>query len=126
MNEHDRAIRDALALDEAELLRQFDEPSLSDQVMATFRGRKRWLIVFSLVIGVACFALTVFSAWQFFHADSTRAMIAWACGVGLAVSATGLMKLWYFMEMNKYVMIREIKRLELQIARISDRLEKAP
>jgi hypothetical protein len=77
------------------------------------------------VIGLVCFALTVVSAWQFFQADSTRGMIAWACGVGLTVSATGLLKLWYFMEMNKYVMIREIKRLELQIARISDRLDKA-
>jgi heme/copper-type cytochrome/quinol oxidase subunit 4 len=125
MNEQDKAIRDALALDEAELLRQFDEPSLSDQVMATFRGRKRWLIVFSFMIGLLCFAFAVVSAWQFFRADSTRGMIAWACGVGLAVSATGLLKLWYFMEMNKYVVIREIKRLEFQIARISDRLDKA-
>jgi heme/copper-type cytochrome/quinol oxidase subunit 4 len=124
MNEQDKAIRDALALDEAELLRQFDEPSISDQVLATFRGRKRWLIVFSFVIGLVVVALAVVCAWQFFHADSTRDMIAWACGVGLAVSSTGLLKLWYFMEMNKYVMIREIKRLELQIARISDRLDK--
>lgn len=122
MNDHDKALRDALALDEVSFLRQFEEPPLADQVIATFRGQKRGLTAFGFLFGAGFTALMVVSAVQFFQVETTRAMIAWACVFGFAALSTGLIKIWYFMELNKFVVVREVKRLELQVARLSDRL----
>ncbi len=35
------------------------------------------------------------------------------------------LKAWYWMQMNRNALTREIKRLELQIARLSSRLDSA-
>ena len=126
MNELDKNIRAALAADEAELLRQFEEPSLSEQVIESFRGRRRGLMALTFVIGAGYAALMIVSVIQFFRAEELREMIAWACGFGLGVLSVGLTKIFYWMELNRNAVTREIKRLELQVARMSERLAKTP
>ena len=125
MNALDKSIRAALAADESELLRQFDEPSLPEQVLETFRGRSRWLVTLAILIAIGGGAFAVFSAVRFFQAEDIQEMIAWAGGFGLSVITTALTKIWYWMELNKYVLAREIKRVELQIARLASQLGKS-
>ena len=125
MNELDKNIRAALAADEAELLQQFQEPSLSEQVVESFQGRSRWLVTLAFLIGIGGAAVAVVSAFQYFRAEELREMIAWAGVFGFSMIATALMKIWYWMELNKIVVAREIKRVELQIARLSERLAKS-
>ena len=45
-----------------------------------------------------------------------------AIGFVFCINAVAMLKLWYFMEMNKNAVTREVKRLELQIARLAKRL----
>ena len=83
--------------------------------------------VFGLVFMVWFWSLfmfggSIFCAVQFFRVDSTREMIAWAIGFMFGQLATAMLKMWYFMELNKNSLTREIKRVELQIARLSRRI----
>ncbi len=126
MNPLDKHLRAALAADEADLLRQIDEPSLSEQVVETFRGKSRWLMTLAFLVVIGWSAVAIVSAIQFFRAEEFHEMLAWAGGFGLGIIAAGLIKIWCWMELNKYVITREIKRVELQIAQLSDRLPKAP
>jgi len=34
-----------------------------------------------------------------------------------------MLKMWFWMQMDKYVVLREVKRLELQVARLSSRIK---
>ncbi len=68
------------------------------------------------------FGLTIMTAVQFFKVETTREMIAWAIGFVFCINAVAMLKMWYFMEMNKNAVTREVKRLELQIARLAKRL----
>ena len=67
--------------------------------------------------------LAIFTATSFFDAESTRDQIAWAVGFMYSLIVISGLKAWYWMQMNKNSLTREIKRLELQIARLSSRLD---
>ena len=49
-------------------------------------------------------------------------MIAWAIGFVIAFTAMGALKLWFWMLASRNAMIREVKRVAIQIASLSERL----
>jgi hypothetical protein len=124
MNELDRRIREVLGPDEAAALGPFGEPSLWEQVIETFRGRKRWLMVLAVVAILAFLVFAVVSAVCFFQAEGLREMIAWAGGFGLGLVAVTAGRLWFWMEMHKNAVTREVKRVQLQLARLASQLKK--
>ena len=124
MNELDRKIREALRKEDAELLEEFgDEPSMFELARETFRGRYRRFVYLGVFWGLVFMILAVVSAVRFFHAQETRDMLMWATACVVCLSAVSMMKVWFWMEMNKNALTREIKRLELQIARLAGRLK---
>ncbi len=123
MKELDQRIKEALAAEDAELAEAFGaEPTLYEMVMDTLRGRHRWLTLLGVVWGIVFMVLGVLAAIRFFNADTTREILVWALALGLCMSAVAMMKIWYWMELQKNAVTREIKRLELQIARLSARI----
>ncbi len=125
MNDLDRKIREALAADEADLPGLIDDPSLAEQVIETFRGRNRWLVALAFVFGTGWFLFAVVAAVQFFRAEGVREMIAWALGLGFGLMALAMIKIWYWMELNKNTVTREVKRVELQLAQLIHQLKRA-
>jgi uncharacterized membrane protein YciS (DUF1049 family) len=116
----DDKIREALRKEDAELLENYrGEAPFHEMLLDSFRGRNRFLNVMAFVATFIVMALLVTSGYQFFQADSTRAMIGWATGFVTCAVASGLLKIWFYLEINKNSLTREIKRLELQIAHLS-------
>ena len=54
-------------------------------------------------------------------AVEVREVVAWSVGAILAMLGVAMLKMYFWMEMNKNVVLREVKRLELQIARVAAR-----
>jgi hypothetical protein len=67
--------------------------------------------------------LSLFALYGFFHADGTRTLIAWASGFLWSSLAVAMLKIWFWMEIQKNSVVREIKRLELQVANLSRQLD---
>jgi K+ transporter len=124
MSELDTKIRAALAAEESALLQSFAEPSLPEQIVETFRGRNRWLVVMAFVLTAAFVGFAVFTAISFFYAESTKTTIGWASGFGLCLITIAMMKIWYWIELSKNNVLREVKRMELQVARLASQLKK--
>ena len=124
MTNIDDTIRAALRAEDRELFEEFGgEQSLFDMVIEGFRGRRRW-IMFGMCFNILVFTvLAVLAAIQFFRADTTREMIAWSTGFLFCCLGTLMMKLWWWAQMDKNSLTREIKRLELQIARLAARMQ---
>lgn len=123
MTELDEKIQEALRKEDAELFEELSgEPSMYEMVMETFRGRYRWMAFVAVFYTIVFIALFIFAGIKFFHADETRDMLMWAAACVVCWSAIFMMKVWYWMELNKNALTREIKRLELQIARLAGRL----
>ena len=116
----DDKIREALRKEDAELLEHYrGEAPLHEMIIETFRGRHRWLNMLAIVMGFVVTGLLVVVGYQFFNAESTRAMIAWSTAFVMGALTIVLMKIWFWLEINKNGLTREIKRLELQIAHLS-------
>ena len=122
----DAKIREALRREDTELLEHFqNDPPLYEMLIETFRGRHRWLNVLAFVFTLAALAMAVISAYQFFHTESTRAMIAWAtCFLWFALWVA-MLKIWFWLEIQRLCVTREIKRLELQVANLSRQIDVA-
>ncbi|MGD9634243.1 MAG: DUF6768 family protein [Pirellulales bacterium] len=123
MNSIDVKIREALQREDAELLNHFQgELSVHEMLIDTFRGRNRWLSVLAFLFTCLALAFVVVAAYRFFHVDSTRAMIAWATCFVWGIIWVAMLKIWFWLEMQKNSITREVKRLELQVANLSRQL----
>ncbi len=124
MSDLDDKIREALRKEDAELFKDFDdEPSVFDMLMETCRGRHRWLNILGAFWTLVFVVLGILAAVKFFGAVELRDMLMWAAASAFFLSGVSMMKVWYWMELNKNALTREIKRLELQIARLAGRIK---
>jgi hypothetical protein len=122
MNTVDDRIRQALRAEDDELLKDLNEPGVLAQTLTTMRVAPRWTIAFVFVWTLAFMVAAVWFAVKFFSAEEIQHMIAWATGFIGAMLMVMALKIWFWMQMDKYVMLREVKRLELQVARLVERL----
>jgi hypothetical protein len=122
MNTIDDAIRSALSEEDARLLERFraDLP-LPQQLGDTFRGHMGVWNAISWVMGFVIFALGLYCAWRFLQAPAVEPMLRWGVGLLLCAMAVLGIKLFSWMELEKNAIVREVKRLELQVARLAAR-----
>ena len=121
MKDIDKTIRAALQAEDRELFEEFGgEQSLLEMIAESFRGRQRWIMIGMHLNMLILAALAVISAIEFFRVESIR---AWAAGFIVGCLGTWTVKLWWWTRTDKNSLIREIKRLELQIARLAARLK---
>ena len=120
MNKLDQAIHQALSAEDQAFLAKFDQSPI-EEVLGTFSGKWAVLNVFAAAITFAIFGAAVYCAWNAFAATALRETVLWSAGALLAMLSVAMLKMYFWMEMNKNVTLREMKRLELQIARLSSR-----
>jgi hypothetical protein len=122
MTNLDQAIRQALSAEDAEFLARFEkEAPLHEQVLGTFTGQWAALNMFAAAITFAMFAAFLYCVWQFFQAGELRDLIFWSAGALVSALFVAMLKIWFWMEMHKNAVLREVKRLELQVARLAVR-----
>ncbi len=120
MNELDDTIRSALKSQAKHGAFDPDrEPPMRTQIAETFRGRFRWLARLAVFFRIVYLMIAVIAAIQFFRVDGTRELIAYATLFLISIVATVFIKLLYWILLIKNSVIREIKRLELQIAALT-------
>jgi len=124
MNNIDAKIRRALEATDTDLADEFDgDQSMTEMVFDVFRGTQKWLTFLAIFWGLVFMAASVYGIIQLFKAQETREYILWGLGVMFCFSAISLMKIWFWMQMNRNSILREIKRVELQVARLAARLQ---
>lgn len=119
MNTFDDDIRGAMQADDASLRTAGDE-GLIRQMTATFHGRMRMWVLLTWFATLFWTGVAVWAAIAFFRAQGTRDWIMYAGIFVFAGMAIGMLKLWYLMEMNRNTHTREIKRVEMQLARLAE------
>jgi len=105
------------ALDESSA----DDMSLREMrelLTRSFTGRANWIMAGAWLKLLAFLILAIVAAVQFFRADTTRAMIGWASGFIVCTTAMGMMATFFWMQLNRNAITREIKRLELAMAQL--------
>jgi hypothetical protein len=122
MRDLDQMIDEALDAEERDLLRSIgEEPGFFSQAFGVFAGPAAWVNVLLAFIQGVFFIAGVWAAWNFFAAADTLSAVRWGipAAVLLLTSLIIKMALWPTFQANR--VIRELKRLELQVARASSR-----
>ncbi|PHS21954.1 MAG: hypothetical protein COA84_14440 [Robiginitomaculum sp.] len=123
MNILDDEIRKALSGAELEKLGSLaEEPGMFAMLFDIFKGKMRFWNLYGMVLGFAATGFALWAGWNFFHTSDPRMMTLWGVGMGVGVFFSGMLKLWFWLEMHKNMVIREIKRVELQLAALSSAL----
>jgi uncharacterized membrane protein YciS (DUF1049 family) len=121
MMEIDDLIRQALSEEDARWFNELDEPSLREMVVDSFRGRLRWYVIVVYVSTAVLLFLAGYTLFQVFRAAELRGTVLYGIGFLFCSLIIAMLKIWYWMELNRNAMTREMKRVELQLARLSSR-----
>jgi hypothetical protein len=125
MNDLDQAIRQSLSADDAALLdRLGSDQALHRQVLATFEGRMRWFNAAGWVAGFVLFGVACLLTWRFMEAKEVGEMLRWGAASALAFAGLALIKVWFWLELQKNAIVREVKRLEVQVASLAAQLRR--
>ena len=112
----DDLIKQALSEEDAEVLKRIEDQGIIDLLTSSFQGKLKWIAMFSAVIMVILFVVSIYCLFHFINTTDLREMMLWGAGMGMSMMSVGLLKTWHWMQMDKNALIREIKRLELQIS----------
>ncbi len=117
----DERIREALDADDAELYDKLAEPSMFGRAVEVLHGRVKWMNRIMWVTAVLIMGVGVYTLVRFFQAEEVRDMLIWGGGFMFAMTAVSMLKLWFWMEMQTNSVLREVKRVELQVARLASK-----
>lgn len=122
MRDIDQTLEDALKAEERDLLRRIgEEPGYLDQAMSVFSGKTGWVSAVLMVTQAVAFVGGSWAAWNFFQAEEALSALRWGLpsAVLLVMALTIKMALWPTIHANR--VLRELRRMELQISqRTSD------
>jgi hypothetical protein len=124
MNDIDEKILAAMNAEERHMMEPYASPPGIFGMMAdSFRGSLGWVVAMVFVFILVFFGLLVYSAIRFFPETDLESKLDWFA-IGLtSLIAMALLRLWYFMELVRLSIIRELKRLELQVSLLSKKLQ---
>jgi hypothetical protein len=76
-----------------------------------------------VVANVAFLGVAVFALSRFLVTEDVREMLVWGGAGLLAVLLILAVKIWYWLEMVRLALTRDLKRLELRVSRLAERLD---
>lgn len=112
----DDLIKEALTEEEAVFYNELEEKDIFGKLGDVYRSKMGWLAIIMTVVQVALFAMFIYSIIQFLDAEDTKQLIQWSAIGFLSMIALSMTKLYVWMQMDKNDILREVKRLELQLA----------
>jgi hypothetical protein len=119
MEEIDELIKQSLTKEEADFYDSLDEQNLLEMVGGLFKTKIRWLMILMNIVQAIAFGLFIYCLVEFFSTNETNELIQWGAGGFLFLMMSSMLKLFSWLQMDKNALLREMKRLELQIASIA-------
>lgn len=118
----DKLIKESLTQEEAAFYDGLDEQNPFEMMEGLFHGRNRWFMILMNVVLLIFFGLFIYSLIQFLNAEATNDLILWASASFASMTVVGFLKLYAWMQMDKNAILRELKRLELQVSSLAGKM----
>ncbi|MGB1269970.1 MAG: DUF6768 family protein [Flavobacteriaceae bacterium] len=118
----DRLIKNALTEEEAKFYDELDEQTFFGMLGGVFTGKLKWLLILMNSVTVFAFIGLIYCIMQFVDTDVTNELIKWGILGMFFMLMMSMIKLFVWLQMDKNALLREIKRIELQLAALSSKL----
>lgn len=117
MDDLDKKIEEALGAEDRELYESLGEQGIFAQLFGIYNGKIGPIALFATLMTLALFGGAVYCGWHFLSAEAPLEATRWGAGAVLLMVMVGFLKIWFWMRMESNRILREVKRVELQIAR---------
>lgn len=122
IEEIDQLIKETLTQEEAKFYDSLDEQNIFEMLFGLFKGKNAWINILLNLMILVYFSLLIYCGIQFFNAVTTNELIKWGFGGFTFLLCLLVLKLYAWMQMDKNAILREMKRLELQVMSLSGKL----
>lgn len=112
----DELIKETLSQEEARFYQELEEKNLFGKIGEVYKGKMGWLAIIMNILHLVFFVLFVICIVRFFEVGPLRDLIIWGAGGFICIIFMCMMKLYVWMQMDKNDILRELKRIELQIS----------
>lgn len=117
----DEMIKAGLSAQDRQLYDELEsDMNLQEMALSAFQGRNRGIKVFAFIMSFVFFLLSLYCVWGFVHTDDVRSAMGWLMGFGFCSLSVAMFKLYFWMEMHKNAVLREVKRVELQLTSLAE------
>lgn len=90
----------------------------------SFKGTFRLTFVVVVTLQLVFAGLAIYCAYHLVNEADIGLKLNWLAGIIATVMAFAIARLWFFMELNRLSVIREIKRVELQVSLLAETYQK--
>lgn len=125
MNKFDELIGRALTEEDRALLASHGEQGYLTQAFGIFRGPMAWVMWVLNLAGALAFFAAAYALWRLFGAAEALAAIRWGVLSLALFQVTMLCKSFMGNRMESNRMLREIKRVELQMSLLRENADRA-
>ncbi len=120
MNKIDDLIGRALTEEDRALLARHGEPGYLAQAFGIFRGPMAWVMWMVNAVAGLAFVAGIYAIWKMSGTSEALVAVKWGVGSLLLFQVTVLCKTFMGNHLEANRILREIKRLELQVALLRD------
>ncbi len=118
MRDLDKMIDEALDTEERELLRSIgEEPGYIERTLGMFGKQVVWMAVLMMIFQTVAFIAGAWAAWMFFEAVDPVTQLRGGLPAAVLLLMSLIIKLAVTPALHANRLMRELKRIELQLAR---------
>jgi hypothetical protein len=122
MEEIDQLIKDTLSKEEAAFYDSLEEQNLFEMVFGLFKGKNAWFLIVTNIMTFIFLGVFVYCCIQFFNVESVEELLKWGFGSFIGMFGLCMLKIYAWMQMDKNAILREMKRLELQVMSLAGKM----
>ena len=120
--EIDLLIKETLSKEENIYYNSLREQNLYDMVIGQFNGKNAWLLIIINIMIIAFLGLFIYCLIQFLNSDTQDVFIKWGIGSIICILSVSVLKIYAWMQMDKNAILRQMKRLEIQLMSLSRKM----
>ncbi|GAA0724201.1 hypothetical protein GCM10009430_28500 [Aquimarina litoralis] len=121
MEDIDKLIKEMLTEEEAKFYDDLDEQTIFEMIGGLYKTKNRWIIVVMNIVNLIAFGLFIYCIVKFLETENTNELIKWSVAGLLSIMVASMLKIYSWLQIDKNALIREIKRLELQISSLANK-----
>ena len=122
MEEIDQLIKDTLSKEEAAFYDSLEEQNVFEMIFGLFKGKNAWFLIITNILTIIFLGLFVYCCIQFYNVNSVEELMKWGFGSFMLLLSLSMLKVYAWMQMDKNAILREMKRLELQVMSLSGKM----
>lgn len=122
MEDIDKLIKETLTEEESKFYDELDEQNWFQMIGGLYKGKNAWLVIIMHIMTIVVFGLLIYCIIQTTEVENTNDLMLWIAGALFCFMTMSMLKIFAWMQIHKNAMVREMKRLELQISSLSGRM----